>query len=479
MGELRTDADTAVREMRAMGATPLEPFPGTNQPWRARHDRCGREISPSLANARRRGGVCRFCAAEDRGLEKRLRYAAAAEAGLRAAGWEPLEAYPGADVPWRVRHLACQVEVHRSYNTIRSKPQSCNTCYRTALGHHLWTVESATEVFREIGLTPLVPYPGSSTKPWRARHDVCGRTVSPRLGNIAAGQGPCNLCGLDRVADAHRSDPEVVTAEMRAAGFEPAAPFVNVDTPWPSIHTVCGGETAPTLSNLRRGQGGCVRCGLDALSRRFTLPEDQARAAMVEKGLTPLEAYPGYARPWRARHICGRVVSPTLGNVRQGRGICRYCNSAFPYDGPAMVYLVADHNAVKVGIAASDGKRIADHTRRGWVEAWRLGTSTGDDAYTLEQSIITWWRDELDAPPYYPADRLPQSGATETVAWSTAPPSAVLEAAYRLADIAEITLGPRTTTPVARDERPAAEASRVGVRIRRRLQDQLAMFDDM
>lgn len=163
MARLRTSADAATRELRAMGATPPEPFPGNAQPWRARHDRCGREITPSLGNARRHGGVCRFCAAEDRGLKKRLRHAEAADAAIRAAGWEPLEPYPGADVPWRVRHLACQMELHRSYNTIRSKPQSCNTCYRTAHGHHIWTVESATEVFREIGLTPLEPYPGSST----------------------------------------------------------------------------------------------------------------------------------------------------------------------------------------------------------------------------------------------------------------------------------------------------------------------------
>lgn len=477
MGRLRSDAGAAVREMRAMGATPLEPFPGTNHPWRARHDRCGREISPSLGNARRRGGVCRFCAAEDRGLQKRLRYAAAAEAGLRAAGWEPLEAYPGADVPWRVVHLACQSELHRSYNTIRSKRQSCNTCYRTAHGHHIWTVESATEVFREIGLTPLEPYPGSSTRPWRARHDLCGRTVSPRLGNVAAGQGPCNLCGLDRVADAHRSDPKVVTAEMRAAGFEPAAPFVSVDAPWRSIHTVCGGEAAPTLSNLRRGQGGCVRCGLDALSRHFTLPEDQARAAMVEKGLTPLEAYPGNARPWKARHTCGRVVSPTLGNVRQGRGICRYCNSAFPYDGPAVVYLVADRNAVKVGCAARDGQRIAEHTRRGWTEAWQIATSTGDDAYALEQSIITWWRNELNAPAHYTAERMPQSGATETVAWSIATPSEVLEMALALAAAADLSVRVISQTATARDERPTSEATGDGRRVRRAGQQQLEIFD--
>lgn len=479
---LRTDPLQATREFVAYGVRPLESFPGVNRPWRAVHERCGREITPTLANARRNGGVCKHCGGLDAGAKRKAGLADRAAANLHAAGWEPLEPYPGADALWRVRHVACGTELARPLNAIRSKPDSCNTCYRTRNGHHQWTAQAAVAAFVERGLTPLEPYPGSSTKPWHARHDQCGRTVSPRLGNVAAGQGVCNLCGLERAAESHRSDPERVTAELRAAGYEPTAPFVSVDSRWPSIHVSCGSPTAPTLSNLRRGQGGCVACGLESLSLRFKMPEDRARKVMMSKGLEPVAPYPGSNAPWRCRHTCGKEVTPTLGNVRMGRGICRYCFSAFPYDGPAVVYLVADRQAVKIGCSARDGGRIAEHERLGWVEVWQVATRTGDDAYTLEQAIVSWWRDVLSVPQHYSADRMPQSGATETAPWESSPPTTVLDVLLAHAAAMSIDVELHRATAVARDERPANDASNLGVRKRKQLarqhERQLAFFDE-
>ncbi len=475
---LRTDAgEEAEKELRAAGATPLVPFPGVNRPWRSVHDRCGREITPSLSNVRRKGSACRHCSRIDAGAKRKAGLAAAAEATLRAGGWEPLEPYPGADRAWKVRHNACGTELRRSLDTIRSKPGSCNTCFRALHGHNVWTAESAAIAFAQVGLTPLEPFPGSSTKPWKARHEPCGRTVSPRLGNVAAGQGPCNLCGLERMAEALRTDPTRAEAEIRDAGFEPLVAFHSVDSPWRSIHVACGREAAPTLSNLRRGQGGCVACGLAALSERFRMPETQAREAMEQIGLIPLDPYPGSGRPWRCRHTCGREVSPTLSNAKAGRGICRYCNSAFPYDGPAIVYLVADREAVKIGIAAAGSSRIATHEALGWVEAWQLSVPTGDDAYALEQAIVTWWRDVLRAPQYYSADRMPQYGATETVAWDAAAPSVVLDAVLSLARSAAIEVSLISRTLVADDNRPHCAATNIGPRARRRQPTQPALFE--
>lgn len=479
---LRTDSAAATQEFIKLDVRPVEPFPGVNKPWRAVHERCGREVSPTLANARRNGGVCKHCGSVDAGVHRKARLAEHAATSLRTAGWEPLQPYPGANVPWHVRHVACGTELARSLNTIRRKPESCNTCYRSKNGHHQWTDHSAVAAFIARGLTPLEPYPGSSTKPWLARHDQCGRTVSPRLGNVAAGQGACNLCGLERTAASHRSDAAVVTAELRAAGYEPTAPFTSVDVRWPSVHSVCGKPATPTLSNLRRGQGGCVPCGLESLSLRFKMPEAQARKVMMSRGLTPVAPYPGSNAPWRCQHTCGKEVTPTLGNVRMGRGICRYCFSAFPYDGPSIVYLVADCEAVKIGCAARDSGRIAEHERRGWVDAWQVATQTGDDAYVLEQAIVTWWRDVLGAPQHYSADRLPQSGATETAAWDRSPPTAVLDALLAHAAALSIDVELHRATAVARDERPESLASTLGVRKRKQLERQqeaqLALFDE-
>lgn len=230
-------------------------------------------------------------------------------------------------------------------------------------------------------------------------------------------------------------DERVAADVMHAAGLEPISPFPGVDRPWLSTHIDCGRECSPTLSNIRRGQGGCVPCRNELLASLFRMPEKRARELMLDQGLEPLDPYVNSRTPWRSRHSCGQVVSPTLGNVQQGLGICRYCHSSFPYLGPAVVYLVADANAVKIGIAAPESDRIPQHVRLGWREAWRIRTETGDAAYALEQGVISWWRNDLHAAPFYSSDAMPQDGSSETVAWDAGLPSVVLAKVRELAEL--------------------------------------------
>ena len=196
------------------------------------------------------------------------------------------------------------------------------------------------------------------------------------------------------------------------------------------------------------------------------MPEADARAIMRGAGLEPQEPYPGSNRPWVCRHTCGRLVSPTLSNARLGRGICRYCNSDFPFDGPALVYLVADHDAVKIGICAPHGNRIYDHRRYGWHLMWTVELPTGDDAYTLEQAVVAWWRHELKLPPAYRAGQMPQAGHTETAPWlEEMNPTRVLEKVDGVAhDLGIQMLGANATWHQA--TRPSALSSPHGVRAR-------------
>ena len=136
------------------------------------------------------------------------------------------------------------------------------------------------------------------------------------------------------------------------------------------------------------------------------MPEVDARAIMHEKGLEPIEPHSCRGKPWRSRHTCGRLVSPTLSNIRTGHSICRYCNSNSPYDGPAALYLIADLNSVKIGIASPHLRRLTNHRRFEWSLAWTVDVGTGDNAYNLEQANISWWSDELDAQPAYEAGDL-------------------------------------------------------------------------
>ena len=427
----RVDPAEAERIMLRAGVRPLTTFPGVHKPWRSLHEACGAEIAPVLSNVRRRGTACRQCGAWKRGAARRARNAEAAMSVMLAAGLEPLVAYPGAGKPWLCRHLTCGQERTPTLNGIRGGGTGCRPCDFVARGWRSWTTQDAVRFFHDIGLEPLEPYPGSSTRPWRARHTACGRTVSPRLGNVANGQGPCRECGLEATHRALRLDDEVAARIMREKGLEPAAPFPGVDLPWECVHLVCGRPVSPTVTNMKRGQGGCTGCAMEAASLRLRMPEDDAAAIFLASGLTPIAPYPGSMRPWAAQHVCGRTVTPTLSNVRMGRGICRYCNCAFPFSGPAILYLVTTDDALKIGMAAADGRRIRTHELRGWRHLWSIDLSTGDDAYNFEQNVLRHWRDELGLSAAVAPDAMPQGGATETVSARDVSPGDVLSFVLR------------------------------------------------
>lgn len=418
----RVDPNEALQTFRAAGLEPVGPFLGASKPWAAVHEPCGRVIAPTLANVRRRGSACRSCAAARRGAARRGELEATTIARMIKAGFTPLEPYPGASKPWRSRHERCgQVGAPR-YQHVAAGGTGCRACAAEALGHQVWTAASAEGVFRSAGLTPLEPYPGSGSRAWRARHDLCGQVVSPRLGNIAAGQGPCLPCGRRaqsttvRATTMARLDHDAIAAILLTAELEPLEPYPGGDLRWRCTHLPCGSEVSPTLSNLKRGQGGCVPCGWSKLSMRFRMPEAEAEERLRAAELDPLEPYPGSMRPWRACHRpCGREVSPTLSNVQAGRGICRYCHSDFPFAGPAQVYLVSDGLAFKIGICAPGSDRLRQHKRWGWTLCWLIDVPTGDAAWSVEQGVLRWWRNDLQAPAVYTAGDMPQLGATETV----------------------------------------------------------------
>ena len=95
--------------------------------------------------------------------------------------------------------------------------------------------------------------------------------------------------------------------------------------------------------------------------------------------------------------------------------------------------MVADSNALKIGIAKPNGSRITQHTSLGWRLKWRVSVPTGDDAYALEQSVIKWWRETLAVGPAYSNKDMPQGGSTETVSWDATSPAETLEYVLQLA----------------------------------------------
>lgn len=109
---------------------------------------------------------------------------------------------------------------------------------------------------------------------------------------------------------------------MFSNGYEPLVAYPGADTKWKSIHQACGNEVAPRLTNVKRGEAGCLHC-----SGKVPVTETDAREFFLSKGFIPQEAFRGTHYPWLAIHkVCGKTISPRYKAVRSGLAGCKYCS---------------------------------------------------------------------------------------------------------------------------------------------------------
>ena len=177
----------------------------------------------------------------------------------------------------------------------------------------------AEAVMLAAGLRPLEPYTSAKT-PWKCKCQVCGRVVSPRFGNIQnrIGKG-CLYCN-NRLTDS-----ETAIKRMTENNLLPLEPFVNGRTPWKSRCVLCGEIVKPILHDIRRGYGGCKKCGIRKQAASKRIPIEEANRNMETARLFPLEPYAGSKIPWKSQClVCGGIVAPTLSSVRSGMS-CRLC----------------------------------------------------------------------------------------------------------------------------------------------------------
>lgn len=382
--------------MRAAGVEPLEPYPGSGAQWKCRCSTCGEVVVPRFNNVVRGNAACRFCSV-GHGVRQKDALAAAAAKEL-----EPLEPFPGANVPWRCRCLRCNREVSPRLRVIRNGTFGCVYC-----GGNKVDENEPAEILASAGLEPLEPYPGSAV-PWRCRCLTCGREVSVRhqmLKRRALPEG-CWYCS------GKLNDPEEAAAVMRAAGLEPLVPYPGTMEPWLCRCVKCGSEITPRHLGVSRGQGGCVWCAGNRVDG------ESAAELMRAAGLEPVDPYPGSGERWRCTcSRCGREVRPTYSNVRSGHEGCKFCSpGGIDWSGPGWVYLMThdELGAHKVGITGAFEKRIDQHRDRGWALVASIPTPTVVDAFSVEQTVLAPFR-ELGVCPYVSAQLMPQGGYTETV----------------------------------------------------------------
>lgn len=179
--------------------------------------------------------------------------------------------------------------------------------------------KEAEAIMLKGGLKPTEPY-SNSKKPWKCECVKCGRVVSPSLSNVRNRNSiGCVYCN-NRLTDS-----DTATKRMLQQNLLPLEPFIDGRTPWKSRCMLCGAVVQPILHDIRRGYGGCRKCGIkkQALTTR-TSNSDAIKVMGIAK-LIPIEPYKGSNRPWKSRcQVCGEVVAPTFSSIKAGAS-CRIC----------------------------------------------------------------------------------------------------------------------------------------------------------
>jgi hypothetical protein len=300
----RIDSKKAIAIMRRAGLKPLELYVNSKKPWKSKHLKCGRIVSPTYNAIQRGQGGCIFCAglAVDPKEAKKL---------FISKGLKPIEPYPGQNkLPWKSIHLQCGREVSPSYNLIQQNYSiGCHFC-----SDQFVDPEAAYQFYLSKNLQPLVPYPGTA-KPWKSIHLICGSEIKPRYGHIKSGRVGCLVC-----AGKVPITQDKAFAFYRSKGLEPKEKFKGPHHPWKSVHNECGRTVSPRWASVQQGSGVCEYCSGNKVDMK------KVKQLLKENKLKPLVPYPGNKVGWRCVHLpCGREVTPSYGALNGGQGPCEFC----------------------------------------------------------------------------------------------------------------------------------------------------------
>jgi hypothetical protein len=231
-------------------------------------------------------------------------------------GWKPLEKYKNAHERWKSRCLTCKRISYPRYKHVRMGSR-CRYC-----SGHLVDPKEAIEFMRTNHFEPQVEYP-TSQKPWKSKCLKCGKVSSPTYSHVVQRGHCCRHCAPNAAVK-----KETALATFEKAGFEILGTYKNTKTGVLLKCLKCNKESKKTYSDVRQGQG----CGFCAGNK--PLAPSEAKKFFLKNGLKPLEPFVNVNLPWKSKCLkCGKLVSPTYGNVRSGKR-CPYCmkNKVDPED---------------------------------------------------------------------------------------------------------------------------------------------------
>ncbi|NBO72407.1 MAG: hypothetical protein EBU66_16445 [Bacteroidetes bacterium] len=319
-------AEDALKIMLEANLEPLEPYSGSHSPWKSRCMKCDKEVSPKLNSIKQGQGGCKYCA-------KRFVDADDAKALMIKNGFIPLEDYKGAGNPWKCECARCGFVSTPTFANVQNG-SICSKCANKESGLQRRIPEKeAIKILEKSGLEPLESYNGTKS-PWKSKCLNCGNIVKPTLGNLIQGHSGCAYCS------GHIVKPDYAEKIMVDSGLIPLEPYKNSSAPWKCKHTKCGEIVSPSYASVRRGQGGCRKCGYIAGSFKNLYPVEEAIALMEKANYKPLEPFVKAGIPWMSECvICHKVVFPTLSNVKNGKSKCIYCSKMKVDESDAIILM--------------------------------------------------------------------------------------------------------------------------------------------
>ena len=312
--------------LRVLGA-----YDNSFTPLKSKCLTCKNTVFPRLDKVKSRGYRCAHCSGRANPAKK-------AEEVVRKVGHIPLEPYPGAREPWKMKCGGCGHTITPKYNSIQQGKWGCGYCGHQRAGAKRRELGSAQaiQMMREAFCEPLVPYPGTGV-PWKSRCLKCDSLIQPRLGGIQSGQGACRKCGMASGAKARMHTEEQATKIALKKKLIPVEPYKGNTKRWKCKCTRCGKISSPYFSAIRDGKYGCLWC-----AKKIVDPT-AARQMMQKAGLEPLVAYPGSDVGWLSKcRKCNREVTPAYGSIRSGQGGCKWCKGVNAKVDPAFAWGVPE-----------------------------------------------------------------------------------------------------------------------------------------
>ncbi len=393
------DPGEARKKMLLAKLEPLVAYPGSDIGWLCRCLNCKREVTPAYGSIRDGQGGCKWCKKLNPSVDP-----SDALVLMLASNIQPIEPFKTAKGKWKSICMRCEKEITPAYSDIKQGSGGCKFCAPTFVDE-----KKILQVMKNVGLEPLEKYVNSK-KPWKVKHNKCGRVFSVQYANIRGGSS-CRYCAKAEIL------PNEANETMRRAGLNPLIAYPGGNKAWKCKCKVCSKIIFPRYSTVANRGSGCIYCAGGKVDAK------DAVTYMKSRELIPLVPFPGARKPWRCKcKICKNIVSPQYSSVKSGQGGCRYCaNWGIDYLGKGFIYLMTnlDLNAHKVGISGetktSDGDRVRKHQKSGWELYKRLDFETADEAHLIEQAVLNWMRNDKKLSPFLSEFEMPQGGYTETV----------------------------------------------------------------